>query len=36
MQNSDTTKYIIHATIKADGVIERPDVVGQYSDKQKV
>ncbi len=28
MQNSDTTKYIIHATIKADGVIERPDVVG--------
>ncbi len=28
MQNSDTTKYIIHASIKADGVIERPDVVG--------
>lgn len=28
MQNSDTTKYIIHAKIKADGVIERPDVVG--------
>ncbi len=28
MQNADTTKYIIHATIKADGVIERPDVVG--------
>ncbi len=28
MQNSDTTKYIIHAIIKADGVIERPDVVG--------
>ncbi|MBU4374403.1 MAG: DNA primase [Euryarchaeota archaeon] len=28
MQNSDTTKYIIHATIKADGVIERSDVVG--------
>ena len=28
MQNSDKTKYIIHATIKADGVIERPDVVG--------
>lgn len=28
MQNSDTTKYIIHAKIKADGVIERPDVIG--------
>ncbi|KCZ73459.1 DNA primase [Candidatus Methanoperedens nitroreducens] len=28
MQNSDTTKYIIHARIKADGVIERPDVIG--------
>ncbi|OYT62050.1 hypothetical protein B6U67_04930 [Methanosarcinales archaeon ex4484_138] len=28
MQNTETTKYIIHAKIKADGVIERPDVVG--------
>jgi DNA primase len=28
MQNTDTTKYIIHAKIKADGIIERPDVVG--------
>ena len=28
MQNSDTTKYIIHAKIKANGVVERPDVVG--------
>jgi len=29
MQNSDaTTKYLIHAKISADGVIERPDVVG--------
>ena len=28
MQNTDTTKYIIHAKIKADGVVERPDVVG--------
>ncbi len=28
MQNADTTKYIIHAKIKADGVIERPDVIG--------
>lgn len=28
MQNSDTTKYVIHAKIKADGVIERPDVIG--------
>ncbi len=28
MQNSDTTKYIIHLRIKADGVIERPDVIG--------
>jgi DNA primase len=28
MQNSDTTKYIIHAKIKAEGVIERPDVIG--------
>lgn len=28
MQDSDTTKYIIHANINADGIIERPDVVG--------
>ncbi|MDY6966953.1 MAG: DNA primase DnaG [Halobacteriota archaeon] len=28
MQNSDTTKYVIHANIGAEGVIERPDVVG--------
>jgi DNA primase len=28
MQSSDTIKYIIHAKIKADGVIERPDVIG--------
>ena len=28
MQNSDTTKYIIHAKIKADGIVERPDAVG--------
>lgn len=28
MQNTDTTKYIIHAKINADGVIERPDIVG--------
>lgn len=28
MQNSDTIKYIIHAKIKAQGVIERPDVIG--------
>lgn len=28
MQNTETTKYIIHAKIKADGVIERPDVIG--------
>lgn len=28
MQNTDTTKYIIHARIKAEGVVERPDVVG--------
>ncbi|KAF5412015.1 MAG: DNA primase DnaG [Candidatus Methanocomedens sp.] len=28
MQNTDTTKYIIHAKIRADGVVERPDVVG--------
>ena len=25
---SDTTKYLIHAEIVADGVVERPDVVG--------
>lgn len=28
MQNTDTTKYIIHSKITADGVIERPDIVG--------
>ena len=28
MQNTDTTKYIIHTKITADGVIERPDIVG--------
>lgn len=28
MQSSDTIKYIIHAKLKADGVIERPDVIG--------
>lgn len=28
MQNTDTTKYIVHAKIRADGVVERPDVVG--------
>jgi len=28
MQDSDTTKYVIQAKITADGIIERPDVVG--------
>ena len=28
MQNEDTTKYIIQTKINADGVIERPDIVG--------
>ena len=28
MQNEDTTKYIIKTKITADGVIERPDIVG--------
>lgn len=28
MQNSDTTKYVIYADINADGIIEKPDVVG--------
>ncbi|WP_394356929.1 DNA primase DnaG [Candidatus Methanocrinis natronophilus] len=28
MQNVDTTKYVIHAEIAADGIVERPDVVG--------
>ncbi|MHC1576988.1 MAG: DNA primase DnaG [Methanosarcinaceae archaeon] len=28
MQNGDTTKYIIHSNVNADGVIERPDIVG--------
>jgi len=28
MEESDTTKYVIHAHISAEGVVERPDVVG--------
>ncbi len=28
MQGNDTTKYVIHAEISAEGVVERPDVVG--------
>jgi DNA primase len=28
MQDTDTTKYIIHSRIKADGIVERSDVVG--------
>ncbi len=28
MQNVDTTKYVIYADIAADGIVERPDVVG--------
>lgn len=28
MQTSDTTKYYIHANLRADGVVERSDVVG--------
>ncbi len=28
MQNSDTTKYIIRVRINAEGVVEKPDVVG--------
>lgn len=28
MEASDTTKYVIHAHISAEGVVERPDVVG--------
>ena len=28
MKASDTTKYLIHAEIVAEGVVERPDVVG--------
>jgi 5S rRNA maturation endonuclease (ribonuclease M5) len=28
MQASDTTKYFIHANLRADGVVERSDVVG--------
>jgi DNA primase len=28
MQNVDTTKYVIYADIGADGIVERPDVVG--------
>jgi len=28
MQDSDTTKYVIRAAITAEGIVERPDVVG--------
>jgi DNA primase len=28
MQNVDTTKYVIYANITAEGIVERPDVVG--------
>ncbi|MBN2487688.1 MAG: DNA primase [Methanosarcinaceae archaeon] len=28
MQDTDTTKYIIHSKINADGIVERPDIVG--------
>lgn len=28
MKTSDTTKYLIYAEITADGIVERPDVVG--------
>ncbi len=28
MKHSDTTKYLIHAEIVADGIVERPDVIG--------
>jgi DNA primase len=28
MEESDTTKYVIHSHISAEGVVERPDVVG--------
>ena len=28
MQNVDTTKYVIYADINAEGIVERPDVVG--------
>jgi len=28
LQPSDTTKYYIHANLRADGVVERSDVVG--------
>jgi len=28
MQNVDTTKYVIYADITAEGIVERPDVVG--------
>jgi len=28
LQASDTTKYFIHANLKADGIVERSDVVG--------
>jgi len=28
MKANDTTKYLIHAEIEAEGIVERPDVVG--------
>jgi len=28
MKHSDTTKYLIYAEITADGIVERPDVIG--------
>lgn len=28
MEDSESTKYVIHARLKANGVVERPDVVG--------
>jgi DNA primase len=28
MQNMDTTKYVVHANISAEGIVERSDVVG--------
>jgi len=28
LDESDTTKYVIHAKVNADGVVEQPDVVG--------
>ncbi|HNL87406.1 MAG TPA: DNA primase, partial [Methanoregulaceae archaeon] len=28
MYSSDTTKYLIHLHLEAEGVVEKPDVVG--------